>query len=269
LKRPGRILLVSSLLAVLSAGSAPPAGGADNPAPGAQPVPRPVAEIRGEVAHPGTYALREGETLSSLILRAGGYTDNAWLPGAALTRESEKIRQGEELAGLVRRLETATRAAGSEEAESGPMRRFLDSLRELSPAGRVPVRLSHPRLMINSPEDLPLTGGDVLSIPSAPRAVRVTGAVRDPGEYPPSPGARLSGFAASAGGILPEADGDGTILLKADGTARMLSEPWIVWNKSVGRRCTGSLELVALRLHQPFPNMERLGQSCLLGEKCT
>jgi len=193
-----------------------------------------TVEIRGEVARPGLYELRGSETLSSLILRAGGYTGNAWLPGAVLTRASEKNRQEEELAGI------------ELPKDPDPMRRFLDALRVLSPPGRVPVRLSHPRLMINSPEDLPLEDGDVLHIPSAPRTVRVAGAVRNPGEYPAPPGARLPVFAESAGGFLSQADREGAILLKADGTSRMLSEPWVVWNGAAGR-----WELSALRRDRP------------------
>ncbi len=230
-KRPAWILLLLVLLGVPSAG--------------AQPA-KPAAEIRGEIARPGTYELGEGETLSSLILRAGGYTDNAWLPGAVLTRTARKSRQAEELAGIEQRLEMAARSAPSEEAEPGSARRLLDALRDLFPPGRVPVRLSHPRLMIHSPEDLPLEDGDTLFIPIAPRTVRVAGAVRAPGEVPASPGARLSLVAESAGGFLPEADRGGAILRKADGTARMLSEPPIVWSETAER-----WELSAFRKDRP------------------
>ena len=246
MKRLLRILLVPALLAVLSAASPPLAGGVDTPGAGEQTSPKPTVEIRGEVAGPGAYELRRGETLSSLILRAGGYADTAWLPGAVLLRKTEKARQAEELAGIVKRLEAAVRETGPGEAESGPMRRLLDALRNFPPSGRVPVRLSHPRLMINSPQDLLIEEGDNLFIPPAPRTVRVSGAVRSPGEYPASPGARLSGLAASAGGFLPGADVDGVILLKADGTARMLSEGWIEWNEALGR-----WEISAFRKDRP------------------
>lgn len=213
----------------------PAVAGAGTPlaAPGAVDRLPPAAEsalIRGEVARPGAYELREGETLSSLILRAGGYADNAWLPGAVLLRKSERARQAEELAGIVKRLEAAAR-----EPQRDRMRQFADSVRHLAPAGRVPVRLSLVRLMIRSPQDLPLEDGDDLFIPSTPRTVRAQGAVRDPGDHPASPGARLPDIVAAAGGFLPEADRDGTILLKADGTARMQSEGWAVWNEALGR----------------------------------
>jgi len=221
LNRLLRILLIFALPAVLPAG--------------AQSAPNPVVQIRGEISRPGAYELRKGETLSSLILRAGGYADNAWLPGAVLLRKTERARQEEELAGIVKRLEAAVREDGPWEPQHDRMRRFADSVRHLAPSGRVPVRLSLVRLMIHSPQDLPLEDGDDLFLPSAPRTVRVLGALRDPGEYPASPGARLPEIVAAAGGFLPEADRDGTILLKADGTAGRLSEGWAAWNEALGR----------------------------------
>lgn len=187
------------------------------------------------MARPGTYPLHAGETLSSLVLAAGGLADNAWLPGAALLRPSEKARQSEELAAIARRLEAAILPGGSATEETAKSSSFLASLRNLVPAGRVPVRLSHPRLMINAPEDLPLREGDLLYIPAPPHTVRILGAVRTPGEVPASPGARLPALAASAGGYLPDADVDGALLLRADGTARPLREGWIVWNDAAGR----------------------------------
>ena len=44
--------------------------------------------VAGQVKYPGTYTIQKGETLSSLIARAGGYTDRAYLRGATFTRSS-------------------------------------------------------------------------------------------------------------------------------------------------------------------------------------
>jgi len=51
--------------------------------------PRPVTvTVEGEVLRPGIYTLPFDATLSTLIVAAGGYTDNADLAAATLTRES-------------------------------------------------------------------------------------------------------------------------------------------------------------------------------------
>jgi len=46
--------------------------------------------VEGEVRLPGSYSLPRDATLSTLIGAAGGYTDNADLAAATLTRESAK-----------------------------------------------------------------------------------------------------------------------------------------------------------------------------------
>ncbi|MBI5906373.1 MAG: YjbH domain-containing protein [Deltaproteobacteria bacterium] len=115
----GLPLLACLFLAHLTAGPAGAIGG-----------PRPVTvSVEGEVRNPGTHALPHDATLSTLIVAAGGYTDNAELSGATLLRGATVI----------------------------------------------PVELSHPRLMKNSPRDVPLNEGDTLRIPS-----RVPGAPARP-----------------------------------------------------------------------------------------
>ncbi|PIW88398.1 MAG: polysaccharide export protein, partial [Nitrospirae bacterium CG_4_8_14_3_um_filter_41_47] len=53
--------------------------------------------ISGEVKFPGTYTIKKGERLSSLIERAGGYTDSAYLRGAVFTRERVRELQQRQL----------------------------------------------------------------------------------------------------------------------------------------------------------------------------
>ena len=47
--------------------------------------------IKGEVAHPGTYGIRPGERLSSVLERAGGFGPLAYTYGAVLMRRAEAI----------------------------------------------------------------------------------------------------------------------------------------------------------------------------------
>ena len=53
----------------------------------------PSVEILGEVRFPGTYPIVRGERLGSLLQRAGGFTDNAYLRGAVFTRRSVQEAQ--------------------------------------------------------------------------------------------------------------------------------------------------------------------------------
>ncbi len=59
------------------------------PPAGAIGGPRPVTvTVEGEVRRPGSYTLPHDATLSTLIVAAGGYTDNADLAASTLTREN-------------------------------------------------------------------------------------------------------------------------------------------------------------------------------------
>ena len=64
-----------------------------------------TAEIAGEVRFPGMYPIQKQETLSSLIERAGGYTDQAYLRGAVFTRKSAMEVQRRRLDELVQQIE--------------------------------------------------------------------------------------------------------------------------------------------------------------------
>ena len=64
-----------------------------------------TASITGEVRFPGTFTIVKGERLSSLIERAGGYVDGAYLRGAVFQREQVRDVQQKGLDEMVARLE--------------------------------------------------------------------------------------------------------------------------------------------------------------------
>ncbi len=202
-----------------------------------------TATVRGEVARPGPYAFQQGERLSSLIEKAGGFTDNAWLRGAVLLRRSARESQERELAEIVDRLASLLRAFKdlSEQEQA-----FLAAVSSLSPAGRVPVRLSLPRLLKGTSDDIELEEGDDLFVPEATGTVAVTGAVEFPGAVPFSGRKRYKEYLRKAGGLTKEADRHSVFLLRADGTTETLSEPWIRWNGAASR-----WEITAFRRDSP------------------
>src|SRR6202034_1798995 len=54
-------------------------------------------DLAGEVRHPGKYPIQRGETLSSVLRRAGGLTDLAFDEGAIFIREELKRREKDQL----------------------------------------------------------------------------------------------------------------------------------------------------------------------------
>ncbi len=193
-----------------------------------------TATVRGEVVRPGTYAVEPGARLSSLVEKAGGFTDAASLRGAALTRRAVADAGEKELRSIVRRIE-AEAAPGRTPAERDEKERFLAALGRLSPSGRIPVRLSHPRLMKGTPDDIPVEDGDVLTVPPGAAAVAVAGAVKSPGAYPARENAGYRDYVRAAGGFSPDADPKKAWLLAADGRTAPLTRPFVAWDPGNAR----------------------------------
>ncbi len=189
--------------------------------------------ISGQVKYPGTYTIRKGETLSSLIARAGGYTDRAYLRGAAFTRQSVKKLQEEQNRRMVDELETEllsvsvnemSAALSAEEAkltqfEAEQKRKLIDKLKNLRAAGRVVLRLDAPEKMKGSPFDLELEEGDSLHVPANSHTVQVLGAVLNPSAFVYQPGLSVGDYLRMAGGYARNASPGRVYLLKVDGTA--------------------------------------------------
>ncbi len=217
--------------------------------------------ISGEVKFPGVYTFKKGERLSSLIQRAGGFTEKAYLKGAVFTRESVKEIQQRQINEMIDRLETELLSVASaavavatspDEAkiiqmENEQKRRFLARLRTVKAKGRITIRLS-PNIedLKNSPFDIELMDGDKLYIPSNPGTVQVIGSVYNQNVFIYSPGRGYEYYLKLAGGYTENADKDNVYILKVDGTALKVKEgdKGIVWNSERKRweRITAAVE---------------------------
>ena len=74
--------------------------------------------IAGEVRFPGIYPITRGETLRSVIARAGGLTDLAFARGSVFTREELKLREQRQLQVLAERLQRELAALSLQQAQS-------------------------------------------------------------------------------------------------------------------------------------------------------
>ena len=192
-----------------------------------------TVSVEGEVRRPGAYTLPHNATLSSLLLAAGGFTDNADPRGAALVRASARAAQELELKGTADRLASET---GGSEAAGDALRPVVALLLELRPSGRIPVRVTLPRLMKNSPDDLRMEDGDALRVPAKAGAVTVAGAVTAASDNVPfTPGLALEEYIRRAGGYAGDADRDAVYLLRADGTTALLTPGPVSWNPAAAR----------------------------------
>jgi polysaccharide export outer membrane protein len=203
-----------------------------------------TASIRGEVKFPGSYTIKKGETLSSLIERAGGYTDNAYLRGAVFTRERVRALQQKSIEEMIDRLETELLSSGAVEASAAvsreeveakkveleQKRKFIKTLRKTKATGRMSIRLAHLRLLKNSEYDIELENNDTLTIPVKRSEVNVIGSVMSRGSFIYSEKMDYKDYISMAGGYSRYADEENVYVLKVDGSARKLARGLVSWN---------------------------------------
>jgi protein involved in polysaccharide export with SLBB domain len=210
-----------------------------------------TVSIKGEVKYPGTYTVREGETLSSLIERAGGYTGKAYLRGAIFTREEIRQIQQTQIDEMISRLEieimsqaaveTATVISADEakikELETKQKSAFIEKLRSIKAKGRMAIILNKIETLKGTPYDIELAAGDSLNIPANPQSVQVLGAVYNRTAFVYDKQRNVPGYIDLAGGYTDNADKKKIYILKVDGTAVRPQEGLlsILWNKNSNR----------------------------------
>lgn len=190
-------------------------------------------KIEGEVKFPGNYAIKKGETLSSLLSRAGGFTDKAYTKGAFFTRESVKTSQRENLNQALDRLEAEMLATQSQQARSSVDREdaeqqkvnisqqqaLVAKLRTVDPLGRVVIHLDDPERLRGTPNDLQLQEGDSLLVPQIQETVNVMGSVTNPTAVIYDPYGTVKEYLAQVGGPTRHADVKHLYVIKANGSA--------------------------------------------------
>jgi protein involved in polysaccharide export with SLBB domain len=192
-----------------------------------------TVELQGEVKFPGSYVIEPGETLGSVLKRAGGLTDHAFAEGSVFLREDLRERERERMDRLAMRLETdlaimtlqASRAAaiqgrGAAVDQSSSIsvgQSILGQLRRAEPLGRLVIDL--PGVLAGKSElDVLLRDGDKLIVPELRQEVMVLGEVQYPTSHLIKPGLHRDDYLAASGGYTANADDDRVYVIRADGS---------------------------------------------------
>jgi protein involved in polysaccharide export with SLBB domain len=185
-------------------------------------------ELEGELVFPGTYVFGKGETLSSVIRRAGGFTDEAFVSGSVFLRESLKEREQLEIDRLIGLLNEEVAGDQLRDTNSGlevdqekiaAQKTAIESLSSSVATGRLVIPLQD--IMANSFEDLVLKDGDRLLIPKVNQEVTILGEVRRPTSYLFDPDISPLDYIKQSGGFKDRADKKGVFIVKADGAVIM------------------------------------------------
>jgi polysaccharide biosynthesis/export protein len=176
--------------------------------------------IRGEVVFPGTYPIRRGERLSSLLARAGGLTDLAFPAGSVFTRVEIQERQREQLELLAQRVERDLAALSVSDPNASATitagQSLVDQLRNAAATGRWVIRLD--ALVAGVAEaDVVLKDGDVLLVPDERQEVSVLGEVQYATSHVYEGGLTRDDYISRSGGLSQRADRKRIYVVRANG----------------------------------------------------
>jgi polysaccharide export outer membrane protein len=184
--------------------------------------------LQGEVRFPGRYAIKRGETLRSVIVRAGGLTDAAFPEGSVFTREELKKREQEQLEMLATRMQTdltALALSGAAANQSGAASAFqvgqslLGQLRSTKAVGRLVIDLPQSmRATPGSTNDIILRDGDQLLVPKFQQQVTVIGEVQSATSHLYSPTLSEEDYISLSGGMTRRADHSKIYVVRANGS---------------------------------------------------
>jgi len=211
-----------------------------------------VARIEGEVVTPGNYNITEKtERISSLVRRAGGFTEYAYPEGAYLIRK-------ESATGMERKLNdiatenikkelisqtTAKLNATALGAQGMSVKSYskADSVRQELSGSEVIKSLSDNESLVGidlekiianpgSDDDLYLEDGDAIYIPRKLQTVRVMGSVLFPTYVRYRGGMTLKGYVNRAGGFSDRANKNHAFILYANGTVKSVKRVFWIRN---------------------------------------
>lgn len=219
--------------------------------------------VEGEVRFPGTYSIGKGEKLMSVLERAGGYTDKAYLSGARFTRKAVQKEQQKRMDEIILRTEQdilkkqgelASVAASREELEATKsalegLQKSLEKLKTLKAEGRVVVKLEKLDEFADSAYNVELQGGDLIQIPPRSNVVNVLGQVYNQTAHIYQPGEQVSYYLEKAGGVTRDGDEKDMYIIRADGSvfSRQQASFGIHWDDASRSWTFGSFMAAALQ----------------------
>jgi polysaccharide export outer membrane protein len=194
-----------------------------------------IIEVAGEVRFPGKYPIHQGETLHSVLVRAGGFDDVAFPEGAVFTREELKKREKDQLDMLANRLQSDLAAlslevvagsavlangGGAASASQGLLigQQLLGQLRQTKPVGRLVINAEGVyRGPAGGTYDVLLKDGDKLVIPKRTQDITILGEVQSPTSHVFEPGLTRDDYIQMSGGTTQHADHKRIYVVRANG----------------------------------------------------
>ena len=186
-------------------------------------------KISGAVKREGTYVISDNEKMSSVIKRAGGYKENAYLLGGILLNENaraiESDNQKKIYSDLIRYLASNLGSIGNTNTSSAGQNQslglILDELKNYEPVGRIQAEFDLNRIEQNQLLDTTLNNMDEIIIPKITQQVFVLGEVGSSGTVRYMPNSKVSDYIENAGGLTKYSDDTQIYVVSPSGKAQL------------------------------------------------
>lgn len=195
---------------------------------------RESVELSGEVIYPGVYDLLPGETMLSVIERAGGLTPYAYPEGAIFSRQELRDLEQERLENLKTKVQADIAAANLEQSKAADINQaetqeIIRNIDRTQALGRMvidlPAILKKPHLF-----DFELSDGDELRIPKFKPSITVVGEIQHPTSHFFNQKFSVNDYIEMSGGTKQNADIKRIYVVKANG--RVFSPSSSAWFKA-------------------------------------
>lgn len=189
---------------------------------------RETVTISGEVKFPGDYTIKRGETLQSVIERAGGITELAFARGSVFTRRELREREQRQLEVLTDRLQRDLALLTLQQAQSGEAanttqaiaagQQLLTDLKATKAVGRLVIELDDVLSSgAGSAADIIVKDGDRLFVPRRTQEVSVIGEVQNATSHLYQAELTRDDYIARSGGVTQRADSRRIFVIRANG----------------------------------------------------
>ncbi len=176
--------------------------------------------VSGNVKHPGKYSVSSSDKLLDIIQRSGGYTEAAYSFGGSLFRDSsiklEEMFAKKAYKDLITYIASNPAALG--QGGSGQsMAYLLSELKDFTPLGRVIAEFDEENLRENIQDNIYLSDGDKIHIPSYASNVYIFGEVGNPGSVLFKENINMIDYINQSGGLTKYSSKDSIFIVSPNG----------------------------------------------------
>ena len=187
------------------------------------------AKISGAVLKPGSYTMAAGQTISDLIEKAGGYTQNAYKFGAIyLNEDAKKVNELSKEILYQEFLDSIIAASQQNIGDLTPVVKLTEDIKNTSPNGRVVINL----LNDASIDLYNIKEGDELFVPERNNVVYVYGEISSEGAVMYSDNQDVEYFVEKSGGYKKFADNESIYILHPNGESQLYRSKRSIFERS-------------------------------------